>query len=436
MNGAMLAGVASVLPSVQADEAPGRAEDRVYDVAVAGGGPAGIAAAVNAARAGAKTLLVESQGSLGGIWTSGLVSCVIDAGKGETDREIIRRLDELGARHPRARVLDDFHFIYEPEYMKIVCEEMCREAGVDILLHSSVVAASRDASGRLLASFATESKGGRQVWRAKVFVDCTGDGDLAVRAGCGFDFATDGRHQPSSLCALVVVDDADALGAFVANDPVRNAAGGPHRAKEALRAEFARAGVTPSYPDPTLFRLNRRLLTLMANQEYNVPLDDARAITAATVRARAEVHRLVGALARMGGPWQGIRVAATAEALGHRAARSIHGRYRLTREDVVSGAIFEDAVTTSRVNVDFHGFDYASSVKDGAVQSMGVKARPFQIPLRALRARDLDNLFMAGRCISGDRVAHACYRMTGTAVATGEAVGRAAARLAIPGIQV
>ena len=115
-----------------------------YDVIVAGGGPAGIAAAIAAARIGAKTLLLEAHGCLGGIWTSGLVGCVLDFDKGGLADEIIQRLDVLGARKREDR--RNFH--YEPEYMKFVCEELCREAGVSVRLLTHVAAALCDAGGR------------------------------------------------------------------------------------------------------------------------------------------------------------------------------------------------------------------------------------------------------------------------------------------------
>ena len=157
---------------------------------------------------------------------------------------------------------------------------------------------------------------------------------------------------------------------------------------------------------------------------------DAQAISDATVRARKEVLTLAAGLARLGGPWKGFRVAATAEQIGHRDARRIHGRYTVTRDDVTAGARFPDAVTTSRFGIDIHGLDKKANDVRAAGQSFGVKFRPFQIPLRACRAKDADNLYMAGRCISGDFYAHASYRVTGSAVAIGEAVGKAAARQA------
>jgi len=389
-----------------------------FDVLVAGGGPAGIAAAVAAARAGKRTALLETHGCLGGIWTAGLVGCMLDFDKGWTSGELIRRLDAFGAK----RQADRSWFAYEPEYMKAVCEDLCVESGVTVRLLTSVVGAVRDASGRNLAAVVTESKSGREAWCAKAFVDATGDGDLAARAGCGFDLGMrpDGVGQPASLDALVLVENADALAPYTMYTAARHP-------REALRAEMLRAGVEPSYGIPTLYRIHDHLMVMMSNHEYGVRIDDAVAISAATIRARREVHAQIAALAKLGGVWKGIRVAATAEQIGQRSARRIHGRYTLTRDDVMNGARFADAVCESRYPVDIHALD-AKTGRRQAADVDSFKWKPFQIPLRALRARDLDNLWMGGRCISGDPIAHASYRVTGSAVATGEAAGRAAAR--------
>jgi len=412
------------------------------DVIVVGGGPAGIAAAVSAARAGAKVRLLELQGSLGGIWTSGLMGCVFDFDKSSIDREIIRRLDACGARSPRHPVpaFKDAknaswrsNFVYEPERMRIVCEEMCAEAGVRFTLQCPVVAAMRGKDGRKLSAVVTESKSGRQAWKAKCFIDCSGDGDLAALSGCGYDvgYGPDRVDQPASLVALVWVPDDSALARFAVNDPSTY---GPNRRqtvnpKKELLAELRRAGISPSYSDPTLFRLRGGLCALMANHEYGLRMDDAQAITDATVRARAEVSRLVDALDALGGPWKGTRVILTAEQIGHRGARRIHGRATVAVEDVAAGRVWPDGVTTSNAGIDIHALTYASNEKQAAGQTFGASFRPFQIPLDALRAKDADNLFMAGRCISGDFIAQASYRMTGSAVAMGEAAGRAAAQL-------
>ena len=421
------------------------------DVIVAGGGPAGVAAAVNAARAGRKVRLFELQGCLGGVWTAGLLTYIFDFDKSETDREIIRRLDALGARRidrpgadgmARYRGGLDRNFVYEPEYMKLVCEDMCREAGVRLTLQAPVVAAYRDASGRRIETIVTESKSGRQAWRARAFVDCTGDGDLAALAGCGYDlgYTPDGFGQPATLNALVTVADGNALAPFTSNEPAmwtrhpsEETPGkmtshhilASHRLLRLLREQ----GLDPSYGDPTLFRCHDNLFCFMAMHAYRLRPDDAQAISDATMQARREIVRLSSALAKLGGPWKGFRVVATAEQIGHRDARRIHGRYTVTREDVAAGRRFADALTESRFGIDIHGLDKKSNDVRAAGQHFGATFRPFQIPLRACQAKDVDNLYMAGRNISGDFIAQASYRVTGSSVALGEGVGRALGKM-------
>ncbi|MBO7688002.1 MAG: FAD-dependent oxidoreductase [Kiritimatiellae bacterium] len=404
------------------------------DVIVAGGGPAGISAAVAAARAGAKVRLFEMHGALGGIWTSGFLGCLIDFDKSETDREILRRLRELDAlceRRPVRKGVKETSFVYDPEIMKMVCEEMCAEAGVEFFLHTTVVAAHRDLSGRNIGTVVTESKSGRRAWRAKAYIDCTGDGDLAALCGCGFDVGGPGgtNDQPASLCAMVASPHPDRIAPYVVNHPSNYDASGrqTESPKRRMREEMVRAGLDPSYSMPTLFMVREGVYVWMMNHVYGLKVDDAAGITRETVRVRREVLEGARALARLGGAWEGFCVVATAEQIGHRAARRIHGRYTLTVADVQSGAVFPDAVTTSNFNVDVHATT-AESNKKAAYGSMGVKSRPFQIPLRACWAKDVDNLYLAGRCISGDFISMSSYRVTGSAVAMGEAVGRAAAR--------
>jgi len=405
------------------------------DVIVAGGGPAGLSAAISFARRGKSVLLLEGHGCLGGIWTSGLLSLVIDFARSSLAKEIIARLDSLDARYRRRSELNDMNFLYEPEYMKFVCEELCREAGVRFQLHTQVVAAETD--GRNIVAVETESKSGRQRWTAPLFVDATGDGDLAARAGCGFDRGGDkpgDPDQPASLVALAVAEDNPGLAPFVINDWYNFDGEGETlwNAKKEFLQELRRVGIEPSYSAPTLFRIRRGLYAVMANHEYGVPVDDAAAITAATVRARRELVLMARALETKGGPaWRNFRLVATAEQIGHRGARRIHGRYTLTKADVLEGRQFPDAIAECGFGVDIHTTRFKDR-KDGEVITDHKMPRDFiqpvyQIPLRACRAKDLDNLYMAGRCISGDFGAQASYRITGAAVAMGEGLAKALA---------
>jgi hypothetical protein len=388
------------------------------DVVVCGGGPAGVTAAIAAARAGAKTRLIEVNGCLGGVWTAGLLSWILDSGnKPGIMQEIIARLER---RHATARYGASVG--YDVEQMKALLEQMCLEAGVQIRLHTRVVAAAKDPSGRLTMAV-TESKSGREAFAGKLFVDASGDGDLAARAGCHSDYGDPktGKAQPMSMIVLLAGLDPDGVAPFVRGLAEPRRLGSP---KDNLLAEMRKAGVDPSYSRPTLFYIRKGLFCLMANHEYGVCGMNADEVTGATLRGRAEVHKLISELRNLGGPWKDVQIIVTAEHIGVREGRRISGHYTVSTKDLASGARHEDAVCRCAFPVDVHSTD---PTKDKGIPSQGVRAQPYDIPYRALIAKDVDGLLLAGRCISGDFIAHSSYRVTGDAVAMGEAAGVAAA---------
>jgi hypothetical protein len=390
----------------------------VADVVVCGGGPAGVTAAIAAARTGAKTRLIEVNGCLGGVWTAGLLSWILDSGnKPGIMQEIIVRLKDRGATARYGGSVG-----YDVEQMKIVLDEMCREAGVQVRLHTRVVAAAKDQAGRLNAAI-TESKSGREAFAGAMFVDASGDGDLAARAGCRFDYGHPQTHkaQPMSMIALLAGIEADEVAPFVRGLAEPRKLGSP---KDNLLAEMRKAGVDPSYSRPTLFYIRQGLFCMMANHEYEVCGMNADEVTAATLRGRAEVHQLINALRKLGDPWKNVRIIVTAEHIGVREGRRISGHYTVSTADLANGARHADAVCRCEFPVDVHSID---PTKDKGIPSQGVRALPYDIPYRALIAKDVDGLLLAGRCISGDFIAHSSYRVTGDAVAMGEAAGAAAA---------
>jgi hypothetical protein len=234
--------------------------------------------------------------------------------------------------------------------------------------------------------------------------------------------------------ALGVVKDANALAEFMSFNSTDAFAGpGGHvSCVQAFKRELKRAGVETSYGDPTLFHVRDNLVMLMLNHEYGILAYDSAKISEATLRSRAEIHRVVHALRSLGGVWDGLQVAATAEQIGVRDGRRIRGRYTVTKQDLIDGARQPDAVARVTFGADIHAENEeknsASAVTHGNIQT-----KPYDIPLRALIAQDIDGLLMAGRCISGDFVAHASYRVTGNAVAMGEAAGVTAALAAKSG---
>lgn len=378
-----------------------------YDVIVCGGGPAGIAAAISAARAGAKTCLIELYGCLGGVWTTGLLSNIIDySNKTGVMREIMKRLSYTDAQFSPGN--------YDAEAMKLILEQFCMEVGVEIRLYTRVVAAVRD--GKRLETVITESNSGREAWKAKCFIDTTGNGDLGALAGCLFDFGSpdNGKTQPMSLMAIVCgVNKEDINGTFI------DGLGSSPQNKVNLRKEIEKLGFSPSYGIPTLFAIRPNFMALMANHEYGASALNAQQLSNATLHARAEVNKIIDGLRSLGGVWKNIRLVATGSQIGIREGRRIIGRYYLTKDDIVRGAEFDDGVCKVTYGVDIHSLYHNVQ----GYTTGGIKVRPYDIPLRSLIAKDVDGLMMAGRCISGDFFAHASYRVTGNAVAMGEAAG-------------
>ncbi|MBC8128482.1 MAG: FAD-dependent oxidoreductase [Gloeobacteraceae cyanobacterium ES-bin-144] len=391
------------------------------DVIVCGAGPAGVAAALAAARSGARVRLMEVHGCLGGVWTAGLLSWIFDFDKPGLTREILRKLDERGARRGTSKK----EFVYEPEEMKLLLEDLCTEAGVKIRLQTRVVAAYRE--NNRLTTVITESRSGREAWQAPVFIDCTGDGALGALAGCAWDFGQVGNDkergcgcQPLTMNAIAVVRDASQMQKYISayNGDLK----GHVEATKNFKEDINRAGIDPSYGMPTLFRLRDNVVLMMANHEYGVRPDNADAMTAATIRARKEIFSITRSLRKLGGIWDGLQIVATAEQIGVRDGRRIHGRYTVGKSDLIKGSRHVDGVARVTFNVDIHAPDKKTN-DEKSIDQAGVRVTPYDIPLRALIAKDVDGLMMAGRCISGDFIAHASYRVTGNAVAMGEAAG-------------
>ena len=409
------------------------------DVVVCGAGPAGVSAAIAAARKGARVLLVESHGQLGGIWTTGLLSWIIDAGNkdgimAEIAERIQGRVDVVGGR----RWTGKGSMAYDVEQMKLILEQLCTEAKVQMRLHTRVAGAVVDEVQRI-THCVMESKSGREAVAGKVFVDCTGDGDVAAQAGCGFDWGRPekgwgsagterkGETQPFSLMMLITGIDPDATAPFHVREGRSS-----RQVKAALLKEFRRAGVEPSYGGPTIFQIHNDLFAWMINHEYGCSGIDADDLTRATLHAREELNRLVDALRTLGDPWREIKIVATAAQIGVREGRRIHGRYQVSVEDMLSGVRHDDAVCRVTFGIDVH-----STSRN---HSTGIEKKPdkakfkdYDIPLGALIAKDVDGLMMAGRCISGDFLSHSSYRVTGNASATGEGAGVTAALAAKAG---
>ncbi len=393
---------------------------REYDVVVCGAGPAGVAAALAASRSGARTALLENHGCLGGVWTAGGLCWVIDSeNKAGIMAELIAHLDARSAR--ATKIEHNQGFAYDVEQMKLLLEELVVAEKIHARLHTTVCGVAQE-NGTMTGVY-TQSKSGRELWKAKAFIDCTGDGDVGALAGCPFDYGhpETGEGQPMSLMALVTGIHANEVAPFIG--------GGVRGPKRLLAQEMERAGVSPSYSEPILFRIYDDLFALIANHEYGRRGFDADDVTSATIQARVEVNSIVNSLQRKGGVWQNLKLVATAAQIGVREGRRIHGLYTVSKEDLLEGRRHPDAVCRVTFKMDVHH----TNPKNGASVDRSladVATRSYDIPFRAIVAQGIEGLMMAGRCISGDFFAHSSYRVTGNAVRLGQSAGTAAAEAA------
>ncbi|MCH5377470.1 MAG: FAD-dependent oxidoreductase, partial [Planctomycetes bacterium] len=199
-----------------------------------------------------------------------------------------------------------------------------------------------------------------------------------------------------------------------------------------LTAEFLRSGVVNSFGRPTIFKIHDDLYAWMVNHEYGFQGIDAQQVSDATIRARQELHRLVDALRSLGDPWKNVKIVATASQIGVREGRRVHGRHTVSVQDMLDGARYPDAVCRVTFGIDVHSTSrqHSTGIESHAAPR---RTQAYDIPLRALIAKDADGLLMAGRCISGDFLAHSSYRVTGNAVAMGEAAGITASLAAAQG---
>lgn len=415
-------------------------------VVVVGGGAAGIAAALSAARTGAPTTLIEAQGFVGG--NSAILPWL---GFHSRDyRQVVRGI--------AAELVTDMHrrghasgFVLDPvcgsavsldnHHYRIRVMQLLHDAGVRLLLHSPVVGVDRHRDR--IAAVQVENKSGRQAIAGDVFIDASGDGDVAYQAGATWSKGrtADGRVQAPTLVFRVGGIDRTAMvegfrrdrGLFrdlLADHPTVLAKlldrlpqqdvivfGGFTRAL----AEARQAGMI-DVPATRVVGVKTHPADEFAAVSTKVadfdPTDNA-AISRAYTEAYAQIPQLLAFFAKAIPGFAGCRLIEIAPMLGIRESRRVHGDYLLTADDVVTGATFADAVAMGGYHIDIHRPD-GSWVDSTAVQ-------PYDIPLRSLTAKGIDNLLIAGKCVSASHEALASTRVIPTCMAQGQAAGTAAA---------
>ena len=392
-----------------------------YDVVVCGGGPAGFIAAIAAARSGARTALVEQYGFLGGMATAGIVAPLsVFTYNGEKviggiPWEFCERLQAMGGgliEKPLGNVA------FEPEIYKLCCQRMVLEAGVELYMHS-YLCGCECRGGRIEAIF-IDNKNGTEALRAKIYIDCTGDGDLAAAAGVPMQ-PDEGRPlQP--LSTYFVLSGVDTSTPRLQQAMHHNRQGVNCQCEE-IRAELLAHreewGI-PEFGGPWFCTTLQPGVVTVNMTRTAADATSNRDFTHAECELREQVFKMAQVLRKHFEEFRRSYVSAVAVQAGVRETRRILGAHTITAQEYVSAFRYPDSVSRGAHPIDIH-------VSNGPAQNVTFLKTPAYVPYLALYAPGFGNLLVAGRCISADKTAFASLRVQASCMGTGQAAGVAAA---------
>lgn len=387
------------------------------EVLVVGSGPAGVAAAVAAARNGANTMLIEQCATLGGVSTTGLMSHWTGSVDSRLYREILQRSAQLNEGEYHNRV-DKY---IDPEKLKYLYLTMLQEAGVKVQLYT--FASDVIMEGECLKGVITESKSGREAIFAKVVVDATGDGDVAARTGASFHLGReeDGRMQPVTLMFKVAgVDYSRAVfpGSF---ETLVNTQKGELQA-------LAREHISQPAGHVLLYRSTLPGI-VTCNMTNATGIDGTRAedLTRAEFLCRGQMWEILDYLRNYVPGYENCYIISSGSFMGVRETRHFQGMYTLTQEDILAARSFPDwVVRNAHFNFDVHNIS-GSGLDPTGSQAKFTQEKGYDIPYGCLVPERVDGLLLTGRNISGTHMAHSNYRVMPICAALGEAAGTAAA---------
>jgi 2-polyprenyl-6-methoxyphenol hydroxylase-like FAD-dependent oxidoreductase len=397
-----------------------------YDVIVVGSGSAGSAAAISAARAGARTLLIDRLGFMGGTSTAVLDTFYAFYTPRAAPRrvvgglgwEVAQRLRAQGVAFERPNTYGAGTGVtYDPEVLKVVWEDLATSAGVDVLLHTWATGIRvRDGRAEAIRIW---NKGGERTFEAPVIVDASGDADLCAMAGVPYDDAKS-TPQTQSLSTLFRVANVDLEGAARVS-------------KAELWARMREAAASGAYRLPRIEGSWHRtplpgVVTVHMTRIPNVDATDPVALTAAELEGRRQVREYHRFLRDQIPGFEASVVVTTSPAIGIRESRRVYGDYRLTREDVLEGRRFDDEIALCGAPIEDHHAGH-----DTEWVYVG-EAGVYGIPYRCLLPAGIEGLLVAGRCFSATHDAHASARSMATCMAMGQAAGTAAAMAAAAGV--
>jgi FAD-dependent oxidoreductase family protein len=419
-----------------------------YDVVVAGAGVTGVISAIAAARAGAKTLMVEGSGIVGGLITGGRMTKPTGPVEGGIFREMIDRAEAMGGADSSTRVSywGPFTSIFDPEVMQRVVLELLEESGTEILLHARIDDVIME--GPTVRGIRIHVKSGHKLVLGGATVDASGDGDVAALAGAEFELgrSPDGQTQPITSYVRVINVDVVRLAQYMrahAGDftdlVLPEKATCPEDYAFALFATGFKQVIERAREEGFNWIIPKNHITIKTGLlpgEININATrvhgnalDERVISEAELTIRKQAYCVYDFLRKYVPGFEKSLFLDVGSRMGVRETRRIRGDYVLTEQDVLSEARFPDSIGVSKCAIDIH----EPGGERGIMKGVG---EGYDIPFRCLLPRGIHQLLVAGRCISVDHVAHGSTRNTPACALTGQAAGVAAALSATTGTPV
>lgn len=414
-----------------------------FDVVIVGGGLTGVMAAISTARNGLNTILVEKQAYYGGVGAMGLpLQGFYDLDnnqiiKGLPD-EFIARLRACNGASPEF-IQCEMHnpfLVVDPEMVKLVCQQMLIESGVKLLLHTFATGVILESSA--IKGVLIENKSGRQCLLGNVFIDCSGDGDIAKAAGVPYSFGreTDGQSQASTLMFRLDNVNIEALIRKVLNEPddydliptlprIQFNYNKQH-ILVGLGKFISKARNEGMYAIPwdrVCYITCIHEGSVMINMVHveNMDATDGHQLTQIELEGRAQIGPIHQFLKHYITGFEQSTLAFSAPCSGIRETRHMLGEYVLTEDDIIKGIITDDTVVVGGYPIDIH---FSSPNTESALEFEHVS--PYGIPYRCMLPKEVENLLIAGRCISATHRALASIRVMGTCMGLGQAAGLAA----------
>ena len=387
--------------------------EQTADVIVVGAGPAGVGAALSAAREGVKVILIEPAGDVGGVATIGLMSHWTGKTKGGLYEEILDETSDCN------EYCDD-RYVINTEKLKSKLLDMLVKAGVDIKLYTNAVAPVMD--GDKITGVICEAKQGRIAYMADVVIDCTGDGDIAARAGAEFikGREDDGKMQPMTLMFRVGGVDKSRAVLLPGFEHTYETEKGELQALAKQHIPFP-AGHFLAYDTPF-----KDVITCNMTNCIAVDGTDSNDLTKATLTCRSQMDSIIKYLREFVPGFENCYILTSASFIGIRETRHFVGVETITEHDIMQARVFDNwVVTKAHFNFDVHNIS-GSGLDETGCQKHFKQPTGYTIPYGCLVPIKIDGLLLAGRNISGTHKAHSNYRVMPICVNMGQAAGIAA----------